>query len=532
MACVQDPIVPLSNRQRAAANAVGIMACQGVSLVLQLLILPFLLHKLGKEDYGGFQFTRTFIQYLPLLTLAAGPAIARYVTHALGREDYESANRYMNTGLIAMLATGGVMLLAGIGTALLIPSVFRHLGPAQRPAQILLVFLTATAATSYISQIFAAPLVAREKLAETQGITLVSEILRALGMVLAFTFFSPRLIWIGVASLAGALVSNQIAMFAAYRVAPWLKISIREIDMQAFKSLASFSAISTIGVLVQALYYGSANLIIEWLYGTTGGLAMITIYTMGSQWDGWIRGVVAPLTRIINPRMTILSAQDRGNEMRRLIAMAIRYATCLVAPICVFVSIFGAPILTIWVGRTLSASDIATSARLIPIFLIPLIVAIGTSPAQAVYIAHAKIGVPSFVMLVGAVLNILLGVFLCRVAGWGLAGLATGTGSTLAAAAVFFTPYYLKRLTGLTYTEFYLGALARPIALALAFFGLCIFVRHAFFPRTLIHLAIDFVLCGVAYAIGTYLVVLLPHDRESVLSAARSVLRRVRRQPA
>lgn len=523
--------MPLTNRQRAAANAIGIMACQGVSLLLQLIILPFLLRKLGKEDYGGFQFSRTFIQYLPLLTLAAGPAVARYVTHALGRGDYDTANRYMNTALAALLATGAIMLLAGVGAAVLMPSAFRHLGAAQRPAQVLVVFLTATAAISYTSQVFAAPLMAREKLAESQCINLTSDILRAVGMVLAFTLFAPGLVWIGVASLVGALASNQLAIIFAYRSAPWLSLSLRGIDREAFKALASFSAISTIGVLVQALYYGSANFLIEWIYGPAG-LALITVYTMGSQWDGWIRGVIAPLTRIINPRMTILLAQDRAHEMRRLIAMAIRYAVCLVAPLCVFISVFGAPILTIWVGRTLSRSDIATASNIIPIFLIPLIVAIGTSPAQAVYIAMEKITVPSFVMLAGSIINILLGVLLCRVAGWGLAGLATGTGSTLAAAAIFFTPYYLKRLTGLTYAEFYVGALARPIALAVAFAGVCLLVRHTLFPRNLVHLGLDFALCGVFYMIGTYVVVLLPHDRGSVISFARRGLDRIRRQPA
>ncbi len=500
-------------------------------MVMNLLLVPFMIKRMGKDEYGTMLLVRTFITYLPMLTLAVGPAISRYVTHAVGRNDLDEANRYMCTGFVAMLATAVVFMLAGSICALFLPRLIA-LGTAARASQILLVFLAAATATTYFTNIFTTPLYAKEKLAEINVITLTGDIVRTLTIVLTFIFLAPSLIWFGVAWLVGSLVSNQIAVSVAYRGFPWLKLSLRNVDRTALKSLVSFSAFSTIGTLVWALYYGSANFIIKWLYGPAG-LAMITIYSVGACWDPWIRSAIAPLIRIIMPRMTLLSSQDRGEDMRRLIVTAIRYATCLVAPVCVFVSVYATPILALWLGKSLPKPDQALAARTIPIFLLPLIVALGTSPSQAIFVAQARIAAPTIAALIGAILNVVLGTSLCRFAGWGLSGLATGTGLTLAAIAVGFIPYYLRKIAGLSFTDFYIGALARPIALAAVFAGVCLAVLNWRSPHNLIELGLSFAVCGMVYAIGAYLIVLRPHDRDSALSTARSIAARIRsRQPA
>src|SRR5262249_51768123 len=144
-----------------------------------------------------------------------------------------------------------------------------------------------------------------------------------------------------------------------------------------------------------------------------------------------------------------------------------------------------------------SGPDLETAARIIPIFLVPLIFAIGTSPSQAVFTALAKVGVPTMAALAGAVVNVVLSVALCKYAGWGLAGLAAGTGSTLAALAIFFIPLYLRRIAGIELRRFCLNSFLPPVALSAAFAVFCGVINAWLAPRSLAQLAVAFAICGV-----------------------------------
>jgi len=514
--------VSLTTRQRAAVNVAGIIACQAVTMVLSVALVPFMIGRLGKEDYGIFQLVRSFIGYLPMLTLSVGPAVSRYVTHAVGRDDRDAVSRYMSNGLAAMLAMSAIVMIAAGVLAFFLPSLF-DLGRDARPAQSLLVMLAGTIALGFVSAMFTAPLYARERLAETNVIQALGDILRSLGIVALFMLMGGTLERIGVATLAGAMFAAVLSVVSAWWVFPWLRISLRGINRQAMRDLLSFSAFSSIAALVWALYYNTHNLLIKWIYGPAGA-ALITVYSVASCWDPWIRSAVAPLVRIIMPRMTLLSAQQRAEDMRRLTLTGIRYATTLVAPVCVLVSVFARPVLQLWVGRQLDPEDVETAARVIPIFLVPLIFAIGTSPSQAVFVAEAKLAVPTLAALVGAIANVAISVLLCKYAGWGLAGLAFGTGGTLMVLAIVFVPWYLRRLSGLPYGEFFGHAVGPPALLAAALAGACAAANHVLSPRGVLQLGVTCAAAALAYGVAAFALILRPHDRASLVNAARRLL--------
>ena len=62
-------------RQRALANAVGIFCFRVLTFVIGILLMPFMIARLGKESFGNYRLVLSFMGYLPLLTMAVGPAI-------------------------------------------------------------------------------------------------------------------------------------------------------------------------------------------------------------------------------------------------------------------------------------------------------------------------------------------------------------------------------------------------------------------------------------------------------------------------
>ena len=495
-------------------NAAGIGASRGVALVLGFLLVPFMIKHLGKEDYGIYQLVRSFRGYLPLLTLAVGPAVLRYVTYAVGQQDRGAVNRHMSTGVATLAGMSGIMFAVACVLAVLLPDMV-DLGGAARESQILLVLLAASTAVSLTRSPFSAPLYSRERLAEASAVTVAGDVIRFGVNVAAFALFAPSLTWVGLAALAGALCSGGIGVVWAYRVFPWMQLSRHFLDRWSGRQILPFSVFSSINTLVGAIYYSTDAFIIKWLYGSAGP-AMITVYFVGACWDPWIRGVIQPLTNILTPRMTLWSAEDRVAEMRALVLKAIRYTTVLIAPICIFISVFARAILTLWLGDRLSGEEISTAAEIMPVFLIPLALVLGLNPAHSVFVARAKIAVPTLVTLAAALVNLVLSVVLAKYAGWGLMGLAVGTGLTMGLRVILFTPFYLKRTIDLPRQAFWVRGLLWPVLLATLYAGVCLTVEGWLGPASWWEVAATFVGCGVFYVAGTWIVVVLPEDRRSL----------------
>lgn len=490
--------------------------CRGVSFAIGIFLVPFILGHLGKDDYGLFSLLRSVMGYLPLVTIAIGPALARYVTHALARNDNEAINRYMSTGLFAFAGLSVLVVAVGGVIAWQLPVIF-DLGNRPAESQILMFLLVLSFIASYTMGLFSAPLFARERLMESTLLQTLSDIVRAAVIVLAFLAISPSLRWLGAGSLVGTVVSAIAMTISGFVVFPWLRLSWRWFDRKALNELISFSFFSTLGVLVHAIYFSTDNLLIKWLWGEDDTV-QIAVYSVAAMWDPWMRTAAQPLVRVITPRLTMMAALDQTADLKRVTLIAIRYATAIIAPMCVFLSVFAEPILTLWLGDRLTAEEHRTAAGLMPIFLIPLTLAMGTSPAQAVYIARGKIAIPSLSGLVSAISNLILSVVLVRYAGWGLYGIAAGTGITVAVRAILFVPFYLRIIIGIRIRELVLRAVGPPMVLT-GIIGVAMLSLQMFLKlQALAPLVGVFIASMVVYSVGAWWAVVLPDDRRRVLS--------------
>ena len=225
-------------------NAAGIGASRVVALVLGFLLVPYMIKHLGKEDYGIYQLVRSFRGYLPLLTLAVGPAVLRYVTYSVGQQDRGAVNRHMSTGVATLAGMSGIMFAVACVLAVLLPDMV-DLGGAARESQILLVLLAASTAVSLTRAPFSAPLHSRERLAEASAVTVAGDVIRFGVIVAAFALFTPSLTWVGLAALAGALCSGGIGVVWAYRVFPWMQLSRRFQDRCSGRQIQPFSVFSS-----------------------------------------------------------------------------------------------------------------------------------------------------------------------------------------------------------------------------------------------------------------------------------------------
>src|SRR6478672_7338267 len=86
-------------RGRFTVNLFANVGSLGLSMLVGVWYVPFLVGHLGVAAYGLIPLASTLTSYMSLITLGLNSAVGRSLTIALEREDHAQANRIFNTSL-------------------------------------------------------------------------------------------------------------------------------------------------------------------------------------------------------------------------------------------------------------------------------------------------------------------------------------------------------------------------------------------------------------------------------------------------
>src|SRR5579883_2495853 len=79
-------------------------------IVIGFTLSPFMIHRLGAEQYGLWALANAFVGYYSLLDLGLSGAVFTHMSRALGAQDHDSATNIYATGLSAFSALGAFLL--------------------------------------------------------------------------------------------------------------------------------------------------------------------------------------------------------------------------------------------------------------------------------------------------------------------------------------------------------------------------------------------------------------------------------------
>src|SRR5438874_1485207 len=100
-----------AKRGRHVVNLCANLGQLGLSLVVGVWYVPFLVHHLGPAAYGLIPLASSLTAYMALITLGLNSAVGRYLTIALEQEDHHKANLIFNTSFWGSLALTAFLIL-------------------------------------------------------------------------------------------------------------------------------------------------------------------------------------------------------------------------------------------------------------------------------------------------------------------------------------------------------------------------------------------------------------------------------------
>src|SRR5690242_20527531 len=84
---------------RLTANLCPKFAQLGLTMIVGVWYVPFLVRQLGPAAYGLIPLTSVITSYMTLITVGLESAVGRFETLALSRGEHENANQIFNVAL-------------------------------------------------------------------------------------------------------------------------------------------------------------------------------------------------------------------------------------------------------------------------------------------------------------------------------------------------------------------------------------------------------------------------------------------------
>jgi O-antigen/teichoic acid export membrane protein len=392
------------------SNCMGKLASVGI----WFLLTPFLLGRLGPQEYALWVLTCAIASYGFLLDFGVGSAIVKYVAEHTARGEQQTAAalvasaRWLFVGF-AIVAVGTSVLLAhAIPRWLGVPSALQH-------SAMWLVVLTGMNVA--IAVTFTPPLTVLRGLQRydlSNAITIAGSIIEAAAAIAAV------LAGWGVVGMLAAIVPVNALMGMAStvlvkRVASDLPIGWRGANVAALRRLVSFSSSCFAIETASRLQTKTAEFVIAAL----GTLEAVTPYALARRLSDVAEMVAVQFLKVVMPLASELHASERRRKLRNLYVVSSRIALAISVPVAVVLTVIGGRLLALWVGP-----GYAQYAPLVGVLAVSRLIASSQWPASEILLGMTKHRMVAATALTSGVLHVVLSALLLP--SFGLTGVAIG----------------------------------------------------------------------------------------------------------
>lgn len=318
-----------------------------VLLPLPLLVVPFMLGKLGDERFGVWAIVALFTSYTQLADFGMGLALTKVVAEFAAHQEWQRLNTALNTVfffyLVIGLSLAALLLLGRNFLAGLAP----HISPALMQEIAAVIGIAAfTFAANLTLGAFNSTLQGLQRMDLTNLTALVNGIGLYLGIVVVLAL-GGGLIGMALLSLALALAAGTFNALMTLRLAPGLRLHWRAFDAGYLRSVLRYSLNIQGGALTELLFDPFSKLVITRFLG----VALVTQYEVGQRIITQLRGLFAVAFLPLFPGVSHLNAQREAQTVQMIYERSSRYVFLLGWPAYLLLIITAPWLLTAWLGQ-------------------------------------------------------------------------------------------------------------------------------------------------------------------------------------
>lgn len=372
-----------NTKKRLLRNSIFNSSSWVINSAIQLLMIPFLVGRLGMNGFGIFFLLINVIGYSVFADLGLGQGVIKFVAEMKARGDIQALNRSVSAAFWVQI------LLGGAGMTLLIVFSRRFLLLLKVPpdsmaaAQTGLYLCAVAFFFTMISGTFMSVLMGLQRYDLTSRTTIVTNLVMNIGIF--FALFAGGGFKLAVAVTAAFAPVNCLIFFILMKKSIPTITLFAAFDLVHFKKLFRFSGY----IFISRISSFFCNYILVFMISFFLGPAIVPLYAVPLRLINGAMGLLTTATAVIFPFASEISIDSSRERLNGLLIQGSSLLAAISIPINLAIAAFAMPILTVWMGK---AFAVQASTMLILLAFMSLLGSLTTVPLLiALGLGHARI---------------------------------------------------------------------------------------------------------------------------------------------
>ncbi len=466
-----------------AKNSVANLARLGVSVLVALVLPPFLTRRLSHDMYAAWVLILQLSAYGAIFELGLQVAISKFVAQHDANNDYEGVNSVVSTATALLGVSAACAMLAVAVLVWQVPHFFGQLTPSLvRQVRMGILLVGGSTALSLPAMALASSFMGLQRNGIPMAIQAGLQALTAMAIVLA-VLLHGNLVVMGACVAALTLAAGLVQVAAWRKYLSHIQVSVAAITRQTARLIIVYCAAMSVWSFAMLLISGLDTAVVAHFdFKATG------YYAVAAAPTNFIVLMIGAIFGPLLPAVSALAAVGDHAGIASLTLRTTRYCALLLVLTGLPLLLYGHPILSIWVG----ADYARHSSLLLEILVIANLIRLCLLPYSVIVIGNGLQRYGFLGALTEAFVN--LGVSIALGSRFGAVGVAIGT----LAGAVFgfgLAIFYCMRCTfaaiPVLRAEFLLRGLARPLVCAVPLVAYLLFCKgnpaaHGYIPPALV----------------------------------------------
>jgi O-antigen/teichoic acid export membrane protein len=320
-------------------NALIIWGTKVLQLVPQLILVPFLIHRIGDAGYGVYALVWSLMMSIDQLENSLQSGVVKYSAAFLVEKRMDDVNKVISSCFIYSIILAVVACMGTLAAATIFDNQSGEMFFPLMVVGVMVLFVVPL--TPYIAIIRSQQRYDVGALSDT-----LSKYFTLFMVFLWFKAVGPSVEALIVISAAMLFLSRLAQVPFAYRLVPGLRNSSSLFDWQVFRLIFLFGGVTVLASL--CLVANTTG--VRWLMGTmvsTGFVAHLAIILMPGV---VLSQIVQAMTLTVMPATSAYEAVGNYQILKEMLIRSIRYTVILVSAGVIAAVLMMKNVLGIWVG--------------------------------------------------------------------------------------------------------------------------------------------------------------------------------------
>jgi O-antigen/teichoic acid export membrane protein len=335
----------MQNKRQLAINLIASSLAFAIGPGINFILYPYIVKHIGVEAFGFTGLALNFVGYAQLITIALNSMAGRFITIKIHENDYDAANRYMNSVFWANLISGLFILVCSVACIYYLERLVKVPQNILIDVKVLFAFTFLSFFLNVMDSTFGVGVFSSNRLDISAGRDILTSILRASVLFVLYRYFSPKVAYIGIATfiMNAAIIITDIVF--TVKLLPQIKISRKFFDIKAMYEVASAGVWNVFGKLGNIFSQG-LDLLIANLFISAAAMGVISL---SKTIPIVVMSVLVMIANVFAPQMTISYAHRDIEDVKKQVKFSMKMIGMVVAVPVAIMLIYGNEFYGLWV---------------------------------------------------------------------------------------------------------------------------------------------------------------------------------------